>query len=209
MEFQDILNLQEAYLEICENVSGGRARRASSRRAPISQRVTDRQAQEILANARENPRPSSVAPSDDSLEAMKQRFKAETDAEDAEKEAKKPKPVPSRGIGSSERVLRGGKKRTPGGTAQARVTELNRRRRQQGKKPYQWPQDEERAKRISAALKKGSKWGTPEAAKEEYVINYLISEGYVDNYESAIVIYESMSDNWFYDILGESEFIIE
>lgn len=203
MESQDILNLQEVYLEICENVSGGRARRASSRRAPISQRVTDREAQEIRANARENPRSSSVAPSDDSLGAMKQRFKDETDAENADKEAKKPKPVPSRGIGSSERVLRKGKKRTPGGTAQARVAELNKRLRQQGKKPYQWPQDDERVRRISAALKKRDKWGTPEAANEEYVINYLISEGYTDNYESAIAIYESMSDEWIYNILED------
>jgi len=190
----------EEFDELCENVSGGRSRRASSRRAPISQRVTDTEAEKIRQNARENPKPSASAPEDDSREAMQARFKAETDAENAEKEAKRPKTVPSRGIGASERVLRKGKKHTPGGTAQARVTELNRRRRQQGKKPYA-AGDAERVTRISAALKKRDKWGTPEAAKEEFVIDYLVTEGYTDNYDSAIAIYESMSEEWLDTIL--------
>lgn len=190
----------EEFNVLCENVSGGRGRRASSRRAPISQRVSDSEAREIRRNARENPKPTASAPEDDSLEAMKSRFRAETDAENAEKEAKKPKRVPSRGIGASEGVLRKGKKSTPGGTAQQRVTELGRRRRQQGKKPYA-AGDDERSRRISAALKKRDKWGTPEAAKEEYVIDYLVTEGYTDNYDSAIVIYESMSEEWLDTIL--------
>ena len=190
----------EEFDELCENVSGGRATRASSRRAPISQRVTDTEAKEIRQNARENPRQSVSAPEDDSREAMKARFKAETDAENVEKEAKKPKRVPSRGIGASEPVLRRGKKRTPGGTAQQRVTELGRRRRGQSQKP-ETLQDRERSKKISAALKKRDKWGTPEAAKEEFVIDYLVTEGYTDNYDSAIAIYESMSDEWLDTIL--------
>lgn len=185
---------------VYENVSGGRGRRASSRRAPISQRVSDSEAKEIRRNARENPKPTASAPEDDSLEAMKSRFRAETDTENAEKEAKKPKQVPSRGIGASERVLRRGKRSTPGGTAQQRVTELGRRRRQQGQKPYA-AGDDERSKRISAALKKRDKWGTPEAAKEEYVIDYLVTEGYANNYDSAIAIYESMSEEWLDTIL--------
>ena len=190
----------EEFYGIDENVSGGRARRASSRRAPISQRVSDFEAAEIRRNARENPKPTASTPEDDSLEAMKSRFKAETDIENAKKEAKKPKRVPSRGIGPSEPVLRKGKRSTPGGTAQQRVTELGRRRRREGKKPYA-PGDEERSKRISAALKNRDKWGTPEAAKEEFVIDYLVTEGYTDNYDSAISIYESMSDEWFDTIL--------
>lgn len=193
----------DEFYGIYENVSGGRARRASSRRAPISQRVSDSEAKEIRRNARENPKPTASAPEDDSLEAMKSRFKAETDTENAEKEAKKPKSVPSRGIGPSEPVLRKGKRSTPGGTAQQRVTELGRRGRREGKKPYA-PGDEERSKRISAALKKRDKWGTPEAAKEEFVIDYLVTEGYTDNYDSAISIYESMSDEWL-DTILESE----
>ena len=185
---------------VYENVSGGRGRRASSRRAPISQRVSDSEAEEIRRNAKENPKPTASAPEDDSLEAMKSRFAAETDVENAEKEAKKPKQVPSRGIGASEGVLRKGKKRTPGGTAQQRVTELGRRGRQQGKKPYA-AGDDERLRKISAALKKRDNWGTPEAAKEEYVIDYLVTEGYTDNYDSAIAIYESMSEEWLDTIL--------
>ena len=191
----------EEFYGIDENVSGGRARRASSRRAPISQRVSDSEAAEIRRNARENPKPTASTPEDDSLEAMKSRFKAETDTENAEKEAKKPKSVPSRGIGASEKVLRKGKKRTPGGTAQQRVATLGSRGRELGQPNYSWPRDEVRSKRISAALKKRDKWGTPEAAKEEFVIDYLVTEGYTDNYDSAIEIYESMSDEWLDTIL--------
>lgn len=197
----------EEFYGIDENVSGGRARRASSRRAPISQRVSDSEAAEIRRNARENPKPTASTPEDDSLEAMKSRFKAETGAENAEKEARKPKSVPSRGIGASEKVLRKGKRSTPGGTAQQRVTELGRRGRREGKKPYA-PGDEVRSKRISAALKNRDKWGTPEAAKEEFVIDYLVTEGYTDNYDSAIEIYESMSDEWLdtiWDRLSNAE----
>ena len=36
---------------------------------------------------------------------------------------------------------------------------------------------------------------------EEYVIDYLVSEGYTDNYDSAVAIYESMSDEWLDTIL--------
>jgi hypothetical protein len=207
LDNEEIDNLYEKFANesiedfIPENVSGGRARRASSRRAPISQRVTDREAQEIRTNARQNPRPSPAKPSNDSLAAMRKRFE---DAENAEKESKKQKPLPSGGIGASARVLRGRKKRTPGGTAQERVAELGRRSRQKGKKPFKWPEDENRMERISAALKKRKQWGTPEAANEEYVINYLISEGYTDTLESAEIIIENMSGQWLYDILARS-----
>lgn len=36
---------------------------------------------------------------------------------------------------------------------------------------------------------------------EEYVSDYLVNEGYTDNYDSAISIYESMSDEWLDTIL--------
>lgn len=208
LDNEEIDNLYEKFANesiedfIFENVSGGRGKRAKSSRAPIPQRVTARQAREIRTNARQNPRPSPAKPSNDSLAAMRKRF------EDAEKESKKQKPLPSRGIGASERVLRRRKKRTPGGTAQERVAELGRRLRQIGKKPFKWPEDENRMKRISAALKKRKQWGTPEAANEEYVINYLISEGYTDTLESAEIIIENMSEQWLYDILMEKPFQI-
>lgn len=38
---------------------------------------------------------------------------------------------------------------------------------------------------------------------ENFVLLHLISEGYTDNYDSAIAIYESMSDEWVNDILKE------
>jgi hypothetical protein len=202
---------------VYENVSGGRGRRASSRRAPISQRVSDSEAREIRRNARENPKPTASAPEDDSLEAMKLRFRAETDAENAEKEAKKakkakkPTTVPSRGVEGDEPVLR---RKTPEGHGKrgaSPVAVAKRRARllSTGQDPTQrytysrtpTPESKARAKKIRAALKKRDKWGTPEAAKEEYVIDYLVTEGYTDNYDSAIAIYESMSEEWLDTIL--------
>ena len=64
MDAQDIRNLSEAYMEVyqnldevirdeyylIENVSTGNARRASSRRAPISQRVSDSEIDIIKSN---------------------------------------------------------------------------------------------------------------------------------------------------------------
>jgi hypothetical protein len=40
-----------------------------------------------------------------------------------------------------------------------------------------------------------------EETNEDYVIDYLISEGYTDNYNAAIEIYEAMSEEWLYSIL--------
>ena len=209
MESQDILNLQEAYLHVCENVSSGNSRRAQSSRAPIAQRVTDREAERIRQSARNNPRPSAVKHSDNSLEAMKRRWKEADEAKDAherfqksEREAKEQKRAPSRGIGKYESVLR--RKgptiaRTPLSKAEEKLKNLNRLSREQPDRP----ELKLRAKKVRAAIKKSDQWGTPEAAKEEYVIGHLITEGYTDNYESAIAIYESMSDEWIYNILED------
>lgn len=41
------------------------------------------------------------------------------------------------------------------------------------------------------------------AEELEFVLDYLFENGYADNYESAAVIAESMSDEWFEDILCE------
>lgn len=144
---------------IPENVSGGRARRASSRRAPIPQRVTSTQANEIRANARNNPRPSPAEPTDNSLAAMRARFK-EAEAAESAKNVPQPRGLPSGGIGASARVLRGPKKRTPGGMAQARVAYLhpsNTTSQQQA----------DRREKIRAALKNRKNWGKPKARNGE------------------------------------------
>lgn len=38
----------------------------------------------------------------------------------------------------------------------------------------------------------------------DYVLDYLIDEGYTDSYESALVIVEAMSDEWFEDLIDEA-----
>jgi len=39
--------------------------------------------------------------------------------------------------------------------------------------------------------------------REDFILEYLINEGYTDNYDSAIAIYESMSDEWMDSIINE------
>jgi len=174
----------EEYQDLYENTGLGGNKRAHG--AKVDQRVTDAELEDIRASAK-RPRPSASRPQDDSLEAMKERFKEEEEGE-------KVKPVPSRGIGAGEPVLGGKRKRKPGGMAQIKANKLRRGSTQA---------ERERGKKISAALKNKKKWGTPEARNEAYVLEHLISEGYADNYNSAAAICESMSDEWFYSIISE------
>jgi hypothetical protein len=39
----------------------------------------------------------------------------------------------------------------------------------------------------------------------EYVLDYLVDEGYTDSYESALVIVESMSEEWFEDLIESAK----
>jgi len=41
--------------------------------------------------------------------------------------------------------------------------------------------------------------------REEYILEYLIDCGYTNNYDSAIKIYEAMSEEWLYSILQSTE----
>ena len=65
------------------------------------------------------------------------------------------------------------------------------------------PESKERAKAIRKALRNRANWGKPKTQAEEYVLEYLIQEGYADSYESADVILELMSDEWFEQILND------
>jgi hypothetical protein len=191
-----------------ENVSTGNAKRASF--GGIPQRVSATEADRIRADARRSREPIP--------EPAKRKSK----------EPKGPTTVPSRGVPSDEPALRrrtpeGHMKRgsTPGTTARIRSRILStgsdpRIKYSSGKTT---PKKQQNAKTIRKILKTLDTWGTPSANrelrqqrraerserlglnKEEFVIDYLISEGYTDNYDSAAIIYESMSDEWMYDIL--------
>jgi hypothetical protein len=39
----------------------------------------------------------------------------------------------------------------------------------------------------------------------EYIIDYLIDEGYTDSYESALAIVETMSDEWFSELIESAK----
>lgn len=181
MNSQDLINLQEAYLNIAENVSTGAGKRAS--RGGIAQRPSAREIEEIKAAAKRKPEPIPE-----------------------EKPRQKRKGIgilPSSGVGSRDKVLRGGYARTPHGIAQRRATELEKKGRTEWRNlsNEQLSSMAERERRIRAALKKSKKWGTPEAAAEEVILGYLIDEGIADCLGSAEIILENMSDEWFDTIL--------
>lgn len=140
---------------------------------------------------------TSSASNGPDLDAMRVRFRK---AEEEEKNKKQKPRLPSRGISASEPVLRGGKKRKPGGTAQQRVATLQSRMRSGGDSQEM----RDRVNRLKTAIKKKKKWGTPQA-NEEFIMNYLIDEGYANTIESAKAIMYNMSESWINSILTEEE----
>lgn len=170
-----------------ENVSTGNARRASF--GNISQRVTASQAAEIRASARRRPEPEPEPR--------------------APKAPKGPTTVPSRGVSANEPALR---RRTPEGhrkrgSSPAQTAEKQAKLLATGhsgstgrysRTPT--PETKERAKRIRAALRNRKNWGTK---AEEYVLEYLVQEGYANSYKNADVILELMSEEWFEQILND------
>ena len=179
---------------VYENTGLGGNKRAHGAR--VDQRVTDAELEDIRARAKK-PRPSASRPQDDSLEAMRARFKAE---DEKPQKIEEPTTVPSRGVGGNEPVLRRRKPnghRIRGGSPEYIATKKARAL------AGVVPEAKAIQKKIRAALKKSKKWGTPEARNEAYVLEHLISEGYAEDYNSALAICESMSDEWFESILSE------
>jgi hypothetical protein len=187
MNSQDLRNLQEAYLNLVENVPTGKSKRA--RFGGIAQRPSAREVERIKAAARRQP----------TLEP-----------ESAPRPKIKRKGISLLGPGgqsASAHVLRGGHGRTPGGIAQRRATELNNilRKGAIGLSTAEVGNVDRRMRAIKAALKRKKLWGTPEARAEEVILGYLIDEGYADCIGSAEIIFENMSDEWFDEILNEAK----
>lgn len=198
LEELDDDEFDELYEEVFyENVSTGNARRASFGNIP--QRVTASQAAEIRRSARRVPEPEPEPR--------------------APKAPKGPTTVPSRGVSGDEPALR---RRTPEGhrkrgaspvavaKRRARLLSTGQDTAQQNvgsagrygyaRKPTE--ASKARAKKIRAALKKSKNWGTPQANAEEYVLEYLVQEGYTDSYDSAMEILQEMSGEWLVEILS-------
>jgi hypothetical protein len=109
--------------------------------------------------------------------------------------------VASRGIGSDEPQLHKSKKgirrthqRTPAFIARQKALAL---------RTSTAPNADLRRKKILKALRNKEKWGQKHE-EIEYILNLLVTEGFTDNYDSVISIIESMSDEWFYQILDEA-----
>ena len=77
----------------------------------------------------------------------------------------------------------------------------------QRKKNYHYDQAQKFTNFVGQALNALDKSHRDEEArrnalfKEDAIIDYLVNEGYVDDYDSAIKIYESMSDEWLKEIV--------
>lgn len=164
---------RESYLN--ENVSSGKAKVAKY----VQPKVTKAQAEQIRAAAKRSQEP---------IPEPKER-----------QQRKGVKLLPSRGVKSNEKVLRGGYARTPQGIAQRRATELEKSSRDLRIPMSQTLSYLKRAESIKSALKNKKSWGDD----VEYVLNYLLDEGYVDSYEDGIHLIELMSANWLGEILIE------
>lgn len=175
---------------INENVSSGRAKRASSTRAPIQPMPTHAEIQQIKKDAKQTERPKAAEPVDNSISAMKARFKAEEEKEKREAEEKTKTILPSRGIRSDEPVLRGRtKKRKSGGLAQAKLNKLRDELRHTGD-----PVTANRVKKIRAALVSKRKWGR-QNEEVKAILHFLINENYCDTLDEAMNMAENISDD--------------
>lgn len=175
---------------INENVSSGRAKRASSTRAPIQPMPTHAEIQQIKKDAKQTERPKAAEPVDNSISAMKARFKAEEEKEKREAEEKTKTILPSRGIRSDEPVLRGRtKKRKSGGLAQAKLNKLRDELRHTGD-----PVTANRVKKIRAALVSKRKWGR-QNEEVKAILHFLINENYCDTLDEAMNMVENISDD--------------
>ena len=150
------------------------------------------------------------------LDTMRARFKQADKEEEVEKasskKTKEPTTVPSRGVAGNESAIR---RRTPEGHRKRGASPIAVAQRRQrilstGRDPnakssggmvrQPTPESQARAKKIGAALRNKKNWGTK---SEEYVLEYLVQEGYANSYENADTILQFMSDDWFEQILND------
>lgn len=176
-----ILNkMKEEYLY--ENVPTGKSKRASF--GGIPQRVTADEVKRLKAAAKASREPIP---------------------EPKERKQRKGVLAPSRGIEPSERELRGNRF-TSGGLAQRRLNDLKARLRSPNIDMSDYVKFEKRAAAIKAALKNKKSWGKQRSLNNsiEYVLDYLLDEGYVNSYEDGLSLMELMSTEWLGHILIES-----
>ena len=238
MDAQELRNLSEAYMEVyqnldevirdeyylIENVSTGNARRASSRRAPISQRVSDSEIDKIKSNP----------------QLLSKRKEAEDKKKEKELSAKL-EPIIKR-----KEELDNLSKQNPKGGISGEAKKLTRRNKD-GRKGKETPRN--RAKRTGEGIEtiplhlrktpeehesgrrrlnilsalRDPHWGTRAANydwrqgrrssrserlglnKEEYecLMNYILSERYADSYDEAEYLLENILEEDFNKIVEE------
>lgn len=179
MSSQSYYTIQEAYLDIYENVGTGKSKRASF--GGIAQKPSAQEIKDIRAAARRKPEPLPV-----------------------DKPRQKRKGIgilPSGGVESTAKLLRGGNRRQPLQLAKRRLTTLKQKSRNPSMPTPELLKLYGRMGRMEKAISKSKKWGTPQAAAEEVILGYLLDEGYADCLGSAEIILENMSDEWVDTIL--------
>lgn len=178
-------SIQEAYLDVYtdeflyENTPTGKSKRAS--RGGIAQRPTLGEIKELKAAAKRKPQPIVER------NPRQQRIGIGL--------------LPSRGVGPTEALLRGGYRRQPKGIATARLSKLKKESRNASLPTPKLLNIFNRIEKMKAAMSRSQHWGTPEAAAEGFILEYLMQEGYADCLGSAEIIFENMSDEWLDDIL--------
>lgn len=182
-----ILNkMKEEYLY--ENVSTGKgaAAKFAAKHGGIPQRRTDKEIAQLKADAKVSREPIP---------------------EPKERKQRKGLRAPSRQIQPTERVLRG-ERSTPKGLAQARLNRLNKELRKANLHMdiSDISRMGARAERIKKIIKDKENWGKKRTLNNdiEYVLDYLLDEGYVNSYEDGIHLMELMSTEWLGHILIES-----
>jgi hypothetical protein len=173
-----------------ENVSTGRSRAA---RAGLTSQKPHETAAEIRAQA---ARARAALSSSQERQKQKEERKKELEAKRASIQ-----PLPSRGVGPEEKVLTrkrvGGK--TPYGIARSRLARLKKNAQDMNISIDDTVRLHKRIEKMQNAMSNKKNWGVKEEL--DFIIDYLIDEGYTDTINSAIHIAENMSDKWLYSIL--------
>ncbi len=174
-----------------ENVSSGRARAA---RSGLTSQKPHETAAEIRAQA---ARARVALSSSQERQKQKEERKKELEAKRASIQ-----PLPSRGVGPEEKVLTrkrvGGK--TPYGIARSRLARLKKNAQDMSISIDDTVRLHKRIEKMQNAMSNKKNWGVKKEDLE-YILDYLITEGYTDTINSAIHIAENMSDEWLYSIL--------
>jgi len=222
MESKDIFNIYESYLQIYENVSSGNAKRASF--GGIPQRTSDDEIDKIKNNPALLAKKAAIEKEKAKQELTSRRepiLQHKKKLEDLSKQD------PKGGVPRDARKLTGrtkdGKKRkeTPQSRAKRIGDSIETVPLHLRKTSEEHKSGNRRTKIVRALADRN--WGTPAANYDwrqqkrserskrlglnteefNFIIDFLLFEGYTDTIQHAELIVDNISENWICDILEE------